>query len=166
MYGVRNWLTPMHSTSALALSICLARFSLICVGIAFLRGRSTAAKHHPPCPRTRNLVGDRNPREHEVVVQRRSFDSGKSGANQAAVTATLVLSRIGGAEGDRTPRYRDGMKRAAPLQVSQTPRKAAKLIERLLLSVSRRSILFLRNGTYMEPMAQWRAARKVGASSS
>src|SRR5580692_2840829 len=105
MFGVRNWLTPMHSTSALALSICLARFSLICAGISLLRGRSTAAKHHPPCPRTRNLVGDRNPREHEVVVQRRSFDSGKSGANQAAVTATLVLSRIGGAEGDRTPRW-------------------------------------------------------------
>src|SRR5580704_10245708 len=57
MFGVRNWLTPMHSTSALALSICLARFSLICVGIAFLRGRSTAAKHHPPCPRTQRSYG-------------------------------------------------------------------------------------------------------------
>jgi hypothetical protein len=29
---------PMHSTSSSAFSICLARFSPNCVGIAFLRG--------------------------------------------------------------------------------------------------------------------------------
>jgi len=41
MFGVRNWLTPMHSTSSLAFSIFLARFSPIWVGIAFLRKGST-----------------------------------------------------------------------------------------------------------------------------
>jgi hypothetical protein len=32
----------------------------------------------------------------DKITERRSFDSGMSGANQAAVTATLFLSRIGG----------------------------------------------------------------------
>jgi len=40
MFGVRNWLTPMHSTSSFAFSIFLTRFSPICVGMAFLRGGS------------------------------------------------------------------------------------------------------------------------------
>jgi ATP-dependent Lon protease len=40
--------------------------------------------------RARDLVGDRNPREHEFVVQLRSFDSGKSGA-QLGVAVLIAL---------------------------------------------------------------------------
>ncbi len=41
--------------------------------------------------RARDLVGDRNPREHEFVVQLRSFDSGRSGAN-LGVAVLIALS--------------------------------------------------------------------------
>ena len=41
--------------------------------------------------RARDLVGDRNPREHEFVVQLRSFDSGKSGAD-LGVAVLIALS--------------------------------------------------------------------------
>jgi ATP-dependent Lon protease len=41
--------------------------------------------------RARDLVGDRNPREHEFVVQLRSFDSGKSGV-QLGVAVLIALS--------------------------------------------------------------------------
>jgi hypothetical protein len=41
MFRVFNWLTPMHSTNALSFSIFLARFSPICVTIAFLPTRSS-----------------------------------------------------------------------------------------------------------------------------
>jgi ATP-dependent Lon protease len=41
--------------------------------------------------RSRDLVGDRNPREHEFVVQLRSFDSGRSGAN-LGVAVLIALS--------------------------------------------------------------------------
>jgi ATP-dependent Lon protease len=46
--------------------------------------------------RARDLVGDRNPREHEFVVQLRSFDSGKSGANLGvAVLIALCTALLG-----------------------------------------------------------------------
>src|ERR1700730_9887820 len=52
MFGVRNWLTPMHSTSSLVFSIFLTRFSPICVGIVFLRTGFSAAEHPALRPRT------------------------------------------------------------------------------------------------------------------
>src|SRR5580704_1969289 len=55
MFGVRNWLTPMHSTSSLAFSIFLARFSPICVGIAFLRTGFSAAEHPALPSRTQGM---------------------------------------------------------------------------------------------------------------
>jgi len=83
MFGVRNWLTRIHVHQFVGFQHLLGTV------LADLRGHRVpprgfyAAKHHPPRPRTRNLVGDRHPREHEVVVQRRSFDSGMSEANRS-----------------------------------------------------------------------------------
>jgi ATP-dependent Lon protease len=42
----------------------------------------------------RDLVGDRNPREHEFVVQLRSFDSGKSGANLGVAVLIALCSAL------------------------------------------------------------------------
>jgi predicted ATP-dependent Lon-type protease len=44
--------------------------------------------------RARDLVGDRNPREHEFVVQLRSFDSGKSGANLGVAVLIALCSAL------------------------------------------------------------------------
>lgn len=44
--------------------------------------------------RARDLVGDRNPREHEFVVQLRSFDSGKSGANLGVAVLIALCSGL------------------------------------------------------------------------
>src|SRR5690242_19863996 len=53
MFGVRSWLTPMHSTSSLFWSILLARFSPICVGMAVLPDKS-ARDSITRCGATRN----------------------------------------------------------------------------------------------------------------
>jgi ATP-dependent Lon protease len=44
--------------------------------------------------RARDLVGDRNPREHEFVVQLRSFDSGKSGAYLGVAVLIALCSAL------------------------------------------------------------------------
>ena len=44
--------------------------------------------------RARDLVGDRNPREHEFVVQLRSFNSGKSGANLGVAVLIALCSAL------------------------------------------------------------------------
>jgi ATP-dependent Lon protease len=44
--------------------------------------------------RARDLVGDRNPREHEFVVQLRSFDSGKSGADLGVAVLIALASAL------------------------------------------------------------------------
>jgi ATP-dependent Lon protease len=44
--------------------------------------------------RARDLVGDRNPREHEFIVQLRSFDSGKSGANLGVAILIALCSGL------------------------------------------------------------------------
>jgi ATP-dependent Lon protease len=44
--------------------------------------------------RARDLVGDRNPREHEFVVQLRSFDTGKSGANLGVAVLIALCSAL------------------------------------------------------------------------
>jgi ATP-dependent Lon protease len=44
--------------------------------------------------RAPDLVGDRNPREHEFVVQLRSFDSGKSGANLGVAVLIALCSAL------------------------------------------------------------------------
>ena len=44
--------------------------------------------------RARDLVGDRNPREHEFIVQLRSFDAGKSGANLGVAVLIALCSAL------------------------------------------------------------------------
>ena len=44
--------------------------------------------------RARDLVGDRNPREHEFMVQLRSFDSGKSGGNLGVAVLIALCSAL------------------------------------------------------------------------
>jgi ATP-dependent Lon protease len=44
--------------------------------------------------RTRDLVGDRNPREQDIVVQLRSFGSGKSGANLGVAVLIALCSAL------------------------------------------------------------------------
>jgi len=44
--------------------------------------------------RASDLVGDRNPREHEFVVQLRSFDSGKSGADLGVAVLIALCSAL------------------------------------------------------------------------
>ena len=63
--------------------------------------------------RARDLVGDRNPREHEFMVQLRSFDAGKSGANLGiAVSDRAVLGALGPiAEGRPSDRWRPQSRR-------------------------------------------------------
>src|SRR5205823_3211795 len=41
-----------------------------------------------------DLVGDRNPREHEFIVQLRSFDAGKSGANLGVPVLIALCSAL------------------------------------------------------------------------
>src|SRR5260221_14285608 len=48
MFGVRSWLTPMHSTSSFAASFFFARFSPICVGMA---GSSAGLAESEPASR-------------------------------------------------------------------------------------------------------------------
>ena len=44
--------------------------------------------------RASDLVGDRNPREHEFMVQLRSFDSGRSGANLGVAVLIALCSAL------------------------------------------------------------------------
>jgi ATP-dependent Lon protease len=44
--------------------------------------------------RARDLVGERNPREHEFAVQLRSFDAGKSGADLGIATLVALCSAL------------------------------------------------------------------------
>jgi ATP-dependent Lon protease len=44
--------------------------------------------------RSRDLVGDRNPREHEFVVQLRSFDSGRSGTELGVAVLIALCSAL------------------------------------------------------------------------
>ena len=44
--------------------------------------------------RARELVGDRNPREHEFAVQLRSFDAGKSGADLGVPVLSAFCSAL------------------------------------------------------------------------
>jgi ATP-dependent Lon protease len=44
--------------------------------------------------RAQELVGDRNPREHEFAVQLRSFDSGKSGADLGVPALSALCSAL------------------------------------------------------------------------
>jgi ATP-dependent Lon protease len=44
--------------------------------------------------RAHELVGDRNPREHEFAVQLRSFDSGKSGTNLGVPALAAFCSAV------------------------------------------------------------------------
>jgi hypothetical protein len=55
---------------------------------AFRKSARLAEQNLHAC--ARDLVGDRNPREHEFTVQLRSFDSGKSGA-QLGVAVLIAL---------------------------------------------------------------------------
>jgi len=44
--------------------------------------------------RAGDLVGDRNPREQEFIVQLRSFDAGKSGANLGVADVSKSLTAL------------------------------------------------------------------------
>ena len=44
--------------------------------------------------RARELVGDRNPREHEFAIQLRSFDAGKSGADLGVPVLSALCSAL------------------------------------------------------------------------
>jgi len=56
--------------------------------------RKRPARRAEPLLRAGDLVGDRNPREHEFVVQLRSFDSGKSGANLGVAVLIALCSAL------------------------------------------------------------------------